>query len=193
MRLIKRYANRKLYDTEAKQYITLDGIASLVREGEDVQVIDNQTDEDLTAVTLSQIILEQEKSGEAGLPKSMLTNLIRTGGGTLDFVRRSLYTYVGTLRMVEEQIGELIDTLVERGEIAEEEGRRLREELAQRTKELAEEGELEAGRGRGLDSVLQRLGIPARADVDRLSAQLDQLTAKLDELIEERDEQADKT
>ena len=59
--IIKRYPNRKLYDTEAKQYITLEGIASVIRSGQEVQVIDHVTWEDLTALTLSQIILEQEK------------------------------------------------------------------------------------------------------------------------------------
>jgi polyhydroxyalkanoate synthesis repressor PhaR len=183
MRTIKRYANRKLYDTEAKQYVTLDGIAALIREGEDVQVIDNETGDDLTAVTLSHIILEQERSGEAGLPKSLLTTLIRTGGDTLDLVRRSFYTSVGSLRMIEQQIGERIDTLVERGEIAEDEGRRLREELAERARALAREQEAAGSRGSGLEAVLQRVGIPTKADVERLSAQLERLTNKLDSLV----------
>ena len=54
MLVIKRYPNRKLYDTEAKRYITLDGIAELIRQGAEVRVIDHTTDEDLTAVTLTQ-------------------------------------------------------------------------------------------------------------------------------------------
>ena len=61
MRIIKRYSNRKLYDTAAKEYITLEAIADLIRAGEEIQVVDNVTEEDLTALTLSQIILEQEK------------------------------------------------------------------------------------------------------------------------------------
>ncbi|MGD8735253.1 MAG: polyhydroxyalkanoate synthesis regulator DNA-binding domain-containing protein, partial [Anaerolineae bacterium] len=55
MTRIKRYPNRKLYDTEAKQYITLEGIAALIRQGNEVQVIDHATGEDLTALTLTQI------------------------------------------------------------------------------------------------------------------------------------------
>ena len=53
MPLIKRYPNRKLYDTEAKQYVTLEQIAELIRSGKDVQVIDHESGEDLTALTLS--------------------------------------------------------------------------------------------------------------------------------------------
>jgi len=61
MPVIKRYPNRKLYDTQAKQYITLDRIAELIREGTDIQVIDHASGEDITALTLSQVIFEQEK------------------------------------------------------------------------------------------------------------------------------------
>ena len=61
-RTIKRYANRKLYDTVASKYVTLNGIADLVRGGEDVQIIDNTTKEDLTALTLAQILYEGERA-----------------------------------------------------------------------------------------------------------------------------------
>ena len=77
MRTIKRYSNRKLYDTEEKRYITLDQIAVLVRDGQDIKVIDNQSGEDLTTVTLSQILLEQEKRKETAIPKSFFVGLIQ--------------------------------------------------------------------------------------------------------------------
>jgi polyhydroxyalkanoate synthesis repressor PhaR len=64
-RVIKRYANRKLYDTRDSKYVTLDRIAELVRNGDDVKVIDNGSKEDITKVTLAQIIYEEQKSGNA--------------------------------------------------------------------------------------------------------------------------------
>ena len=64
-RVIKRYANRKLYDTRDSKYVTLDRIAELVRNGEDVRVFDNKSQKDLTKVTLAQIIYEEQKSGNA--------------------------------------------------------------------------------------------------------------------------------
>ena len=64
-RVIKRYANRKLYDTRDSKYVTLDQIAELVRNGEDVKVLDNRSKKDLTKVTLAQIIYEEQKSGNA--------------------------------------------------------------------------------------------------------------------------------
>ena len=90
MPLIKRYPNRKLYDTEAKRYVTLEAITQMIHEGQDVQVVDHETGEDLTNLTLSQIIFEQEKKGAGLLPRALLTNLVRAGGDTLDQVRRTL-------------------------------------------------------------------------------------------------------
>ena len=65
IRVIKRYANRKLYDTRESKYVTLDRIAEFVRNGEEVKVLDNRSKKDLTKVTLAQIIYEEQKSGNA--------------------------------------------------------------------------------------------------------------------------------
>ena len=62
--LIKRYANRKLYNTETSRYITLKGIAKLLDEGESVQVVDKETGEDITQVALSQILVGNERAKE---------------------------------------------------------------------------------------------------------------------------------
>lgn len=79
-RLIKRYANRKLYDTEASRYVTLDQIAKLIRGGEDVRIVDNGTKQDITEVTLAQIVYEEAKSGESSDGKTRsLRGLIREG------------------------------------------------------------------------------------------------------------------
>jgi polyhydroxyalkanoate synthesis repressor PhaR len=78
MRIIKRYSNRKLYDTHDSRYVTLDQLAVLVREGEELQVVDKSTERDLTSATLAQIIFEEEKRTPK-LPMDRLTQIIRTG------------------------------------------------------------------------------------------------------------------
>ena len=83
-RRIKRYDNRKLYDTEASEYVSLADIASLVRKGETVQVVDNGSGEDLTAQTLTQIILEEGRSGRQVIPSDLLHQLLRRSGEALD-------------------------------------------------------------------------------------------------------------
>ena len=80
--LIKRYANRKLYNTQTSRYITLKGIAELIDAGEDVRVIDNETGEDITNVALSQILVDHERSNSAA-SRTMLSELISRGGDAL--------------------------------------------------------------------------------------------------------------
>src|SRR5579883_92578 len=82
-RVIKRYANRKLYDTQRSRYVTLDQIAELVRTGQDVKIVDNNSKDDLTAITLAQIIFEQEKKQPAFLPLGAMKNIIQSGGASL--------------------------------------------------------------------------------------------------------------
>ncbi len=84
-RVIKRYANRKLYDTRESRYVTLPQIAELVRGGEDVEIIDNRTKESLTSVTLAQIIFESEKSAEVDARQGVKTlrDFIQVGGERL--------------------------------------------------------------------------------------------------------------
>ncbi|HEY2732521.1 MAG TPA: polyhydroxyalkanoate synthesis regulator DNA-binding domain-containing protein [Kofleriaceae bacterium] len=79
-RIIKRYANRKLYDTEHSRYVTLDQISEMIRAGDDVKIIDNKTKEDLTTVTLAQIIFEEEKKQRSFLPLNAMRNIIQSGG-----------------------------------------------------------------------------------------------------------------
>ena len=75
-RIIKRYSNRKLYDTKDSRYVTLLQIAEMVRASEDVQVIDNNTKDDLTEVTLAQIIYEEQKANSRSVPLQTLKELI---------------------------------------------------------------------------------------------------------------------
>ena len=78
-KVIKRYTNRKLYDTVESRYVTLDEIAQMVKAGTEVQIVDNRTKEDLTSVTLAQIIFEEEKK-TSKMSRRTLKDLIRHGG-----------------------------------------------------------------------------------------------------------------
>ena len=84
-RIVKRYANRKLYDTQRSRYVTLEQIADMIRSGEDVKIVDNNSKEDLTAITLTQIIFEEEKK-QSFLPLSALRNIIQSGANNISQV-----------------------------------------------------------------------------------------------------------
>jgi polyhydroxyalkanoate synthesis repressor PhaR len=89
-RIIKRYSNRKLYDTSTSRYVTLNEIAGLIKAGVDVRIIENSTKEDITSVTLAQIIMEEEKSlGDSHV--NVLRKIIQSGGETISgFILRNL-------------------------------------------------------------------------------------------------------
>jgi len=88
--VIKRYSNRKLYDTQESRYVTLEELEELIRAGKEISVVDVSTGEDLTSVTLAQIILENERNHRATLPTAFLHQLIKHGEAWQDFIQRSL-------------------------------------------------------------------------------------------------------
>ncbi len=130
IRTIKRYANRKLYDTQDSRYVTLDQISDMIRNGEDVKVVDNSTKEDLTSVTLAQIIFEEEKRRRSFLPLSALRKVIQSGG-------ESLHDFVSQIQESANRVGRVFVRRDEKGE-GEPDG----EEVHEPAVEVAE-GEVE--------------------------------------------------
>jgi polyhydroxyalkanoate synthesis repressor PhaR len=115
--LIKKYANRKLYDTRTSRYITLEGIADLVREGKDIQVVDRDTGQDLTQVTLSQLVLSAEKRGPARLVDAGADAIHDRGQALLDYVRKTLNVPGDIVNQVERRRSDLesmVDEAIER-------------------------------------------------------------------------------
>jgi polyhydroxyalkanoate synthesis repressor PhaR len=125
-KVIKRYTNRKLYDTVESRYVTLDEIAEMIKAGAEVKVVDNRTKDDLTAVTLAQIIFEEEKK-TAKMSLKTLLGLIRHGSevaqqlvdgaggdlrGRVDAVRQAAETRVQGLLARGQQTGEKARDLV---------------------------------------------------------------------------------
>ena len=163
--LIKRYANRKLYNTATSRYITLRGIAELLEGGEDVKVIDNETGEDMTAVTLSQILVETERGGRSA-PGSLLSELFQRGGSAL----------VDRFKQGVDEAREDLDEL--RGNL-----RGLMGANGAKRELPSAQAELERVFQRGFERMAQALDIPRRSELREISERLDRLTR----LIEERE------
>lgn len=82
IKIIKRYQNRKLYDTHESSYVTLDEIAKMIKGGEDLRVIDNKTKNDITASTLTQLLYESERKAKTQPSVELLKEIIRHGDGS---------------------------------------------------------------------------------------------------------------
>lgn len=91
VKIIKRYQNRKLYDTHESSYVTLDEIAKMIKAGEDLRVIDNKTKNDITASTLTQLLYESEKKAKTQPSVDLLKEIIRHGDGSFSgFIQAKL-------------------------------------------------------------------------------------------------------
>jgi polyhydroxyalkanoate synthesis repressor PhaR len=181
MVVIKRYPNRKLYDTHAKQYITLDGVAELVRQGSEIKVVDHASGEDLTAFTLTQIILGQEKKRDGLLTHSFLTDLIRTRGEKISALRSSLMSPIYFGRQIDEEIKARLQTLVQAGELSEKEASHLSEKLLSPKAVPMSESRL----SQLIENFFARNTLPSREDIQKLDHQLDDLSKKLAEITGE--------
>ena len=96
-KVIKRYQNRKLYDTQQSCYVTLEDIAKMIRNNEEVLVVDNKTKKDITSSTLTQIIFEAEKKAKNYISIETLREIIQTGTGSISsYLEKALNKPVGT-------------------------------------------------------------------------------------------------
>lgn len=180
MRLIKRYSNRKLYDTVNKSYITLTNIQNMVKEGEQIQIIDNENGEDITAITLSQIIAEQTKKNKDYSP-SIFVQMIRRGKGTMYDYARKIGQMIGdTAYCVEEEIEKKIKVLVSSGEITKEEGDQLSEDLEKNRSAYLKKFEKQVETI--INSVLSKLNIPSKKEMESLRKSIDKLEKRIKEM-----------
>ncbi len=130
IRKIKKYANRKLYDTTDKKYVSLDRLSELIKAGEEVAIEDNETGEDITAAVISQLLAREKKDGETDLPAGMLIQFLRKGRGTVaGYAKKYAGLWQGAMTMAEDEIDKLVSLLVKDKEISESEGFRLKREM----------------------------------------------------------------
>jgi polyhydroxyalkanoate synthesis repressor PhaR len=177
-KIIKRYTNRKLYDTVESRYVTLDEIAEMVKAGTEVRIVDNRTKEDLTSVTLAQIIFEEEKK-TSKMSLRTLKDLIRHGGERaaqlVGDTQAELRERVEAVRQAAEQ---RVQTLIKTGQ-----------QTSDRAKEMvAASQEAVSQFQRRVDervrTALDGMSSPSdlRRDISQLAERISELERKLDKL-----------
>ena len=168
---IKKYANRRLYDTESSSYITLDKLAQMIRDGRDFEVVDAKSGEDITHQVLTQIIVEEEAGGSTMLPVNFLRQLIGMYGGKMEAaVPQYLEAAMDMFHKNQEAMREAIGAKLP--------GPNLFADLARRNMEMFEQAGRAFSGGAGAKTAQQ-----SEADeVAELKAQLAELQAKVDKL-----------
>ena len=171
--LIKRYANRKLYNTQTSRYITLKGIAELIEAGEEVRVIDNETGEDITSVALSQILVDSERANR-GVPGSLLSDLIHRGGDALyGALRKGVGDASGSIEDFQRNVRRVIKLREE-----DEEGK-LGDWIA------FGKPDVESMIQTAMERVFKVLDLPRRSDIEALNENLGRVAEAIDRLDRE--------
>lgn len=184
-RTIKRYTNRKLYDKLESRYVTLEEIARLVRAGEDIQVIDNESEEDLTSVTFAQIILEEEKRKQNLLSVPFLRKLIRTGEARVQDISDRASRSIEAIGDLTGKYGESVRGLVGGGANALEESlSALDDWFGLPQKRLAELGVTAREQ---IDKI--RVNPTVKRELERIAASLHTLEEAVARMAEESDEE----
>ncbi len=167
-RIIRRYSNRKIYDVAASRFIALKDLAAMVEEGHEVSVVDNETGEDITEISLVQVLLERAKTKKelAAVP-ILLHQLVRAGQAVVgDFVRNSVLTSIKTLAMTEEDVVEMVQRLALSGHLRKEDTAELNEMLLEATKE--QQAFLDERIRRVVASRLEAMGLGDKLNLVRL-------------------------
>jgi polyhydroxyalkanoate synthesis repressor PhaR len=184
---IKKYANRRLYNTGTSTYVTLEDLAGMVKTGEDFVVYDAKTGEDITRSVLTQIIFEQEnKEGQNLLPIAFLRQLIRFYGDSMQMlVPRYLEVSIDSLTREQEKFRNQISQAFGVGAFSslEEQVRRNMDMFERTFAMFAPFARREAQGGESMAEAVQSL--PTKAgDIDDLKRQLDEMQRKVDKLTE---------
>jgi polyhydroxyalkanoate synthesis repressor PhaR len=179
-KVIKRYTNRKLYDTVESRYVTLDEIADMVKQGVEVQIVDNRTKEDLTSVTLAQIVFEEEKKKNQ-MPLSVLREIIRRPQDSLNEITATVTQRVATFR---EEATRGIDKLL--GREAEAEPLTPTALLTQSQKVVeAWQAKIDERVKHAIENVLGNLPALGR-DLNALVSRIEQMEKRISEMEEAR-------
>jgi polyhydroxyalkanoate synthesis repressor PhaR len=181
MHKIKRYANRKLYDTKTKKYITLDKIAQLLKAGEEISVMDNETGEDITAATVSQILARAKKGQTDHGASNVMIQLLRKGPGTLvDYGKKYISLWDRALTMADEEIDRLVERLVKEKEITPSEGSRLKKDMLNRADDLKKW--IAEKTDQRVNEALDLMNLASKEQVSQLTKKIDTLTRKVQKL-----------
>ena len=178
MHRIKKYANRKMYDTADKTYVSLEQVARLIKSGEEVSIIDNKTGEDLTAAIVSRLIGRDKKEKGSVVSPRIMMQLLRKGGDTLtDYAKKYTSLWQNALTMAEDEVDKLVGGLVSSKELSRAEGSRLKKEITGYTDSL--KSWIGEQVDRRMNEALSAMNLASRDQVEALNAKIDKLTKEV--------------
>lgn len=175
--LIKRYQNRKFYNTVTKRYITLSGIKQLITDNRDVRVIDNSTDSDITSATLSQILYEMGKKKTGILSIRLLIDLVQLAGRGLSGIHQDFLFQINAAFAHDVEIERRVNVLIERGDVSQETGTEILEKLVNNKKQFPRFG---ATPGFPFLNLFDETQFPTKKELTVLMQKVEDMSQRLD-------------
>lgn len=179
MRRIKKYSNRKLYDTTDKKYISLSRVSELVSSGEDVYIVDSRTGEDITSTTISQLLAR-----EKGVPPNVLMQILQKGQGTVQgtiaYAKRYATLWQSAFSMAEGELDRIIGKMVRNNELSESDGFKVKTDL------ISFVGNMKTWMSEKIDQrvseVLNMMNLTTRDEIENIISENEKLAKRVAEL-----------
>jgi len=179
MRVIKRYSNRRLYDTEASRTLTQADLASLIKNGIEVRVVDSATGKDISLAVLGKIVLSEASSwGNVKQSKELFTTIIELGGKkSMSILKNTVLASIGAFHVTKDKAEKIIDDLIKKGELDESDRKKA---IMESTAGIREKISKEAGKAQKeiskLIKELKDYKLVKRSDIQNLETKVDKLT-----------------
>ena len=186
MRVIKRYSNRRLYDTEASRTLTQADLASLIKDGVEVRVVDSATGKDISLMVLGRIVLAEASSwGDVKQSKELFTTIIELGGKkTMSILKNTVLASIGIIQVTKTKAEKIIDDLIKKGELDKSDRKKAVMELLDKAEKstagIREKISKEAGKAQKeiskLAKEVKEYKLIKRSDLQKLESKVDKLT-----------------
>ncbi len=189
MKLIKRYKNRRLYDTEAKRYITHAELIAIIDSDISFKVVDSVTGYDITPAVLAQVIAgDVNRWRDLSRAKNVLINAISSGGKkSMSILKNTYLASLGIYDLTKKKAEEVIDSLIKAGEISKSQRKdavmELLEKAEKQTTVFAEKVKKETGNiQKEVGKVVDKLKLASKKDIDAINKKLDKLSQAIDKM-----------
>jgi polyhydroxyalkanoate synthesis repressor PhaR len=168
MRLIKKYANRKLYDTTDKGYITMEKLSDLIKNGEEVKIIDNKSKDDITASVVSQLLARENNEDKKEVPSGILVQLLRRGG---DYAKK-------TMNMAEDEIDKIVNILVKDRQLSESDENTVKKHMVSFSENA--KNWIKESVDKRVNEALDKMNLATKKQMNQLIDKMDQLSRKIE-------------
>lgn len=195
MKLIKRYSNRRLYDTESSRTITQLELGSMVKSGVDVQIIDTASGNDITLEVLGRVLISETSSWQdVKESKELLKKIISIGGDkSMSVLKNTILASIGAFHVTKEKAEKIIDELIKKGELDKSDRKKAIMEMLDKAEHSTAQLKEKISKGadktqKEVSSLVQRLNLAKRSDMEKIEKKVDKLTKALKSLEKKLEE-----